>query len=176
VKKGRQAGEKLAAIHLRHIHPLPNDLDKIFAKFKRIVVVEMNDQGIYGFGQLATILRARYCEPKIQSLTKTDGLTYRVKEILEGLGSAPASGAVFGASPQTSSNGASTATATDRAEAKVSVATDRSQDVTPTKPGTEASKASSGKVEHSKHRPSERAEDAAIAISGSGDATNDEHA
>ena len=35
----------------------------------------MNDEGIYGFGQLATILRARYCEPKIRSLTKTDGLT-----------------------------------------------------------------------------------------------------
>ena len=43
----------------------------------------MNDQGIYGFGQLATILRARYCEPKIESVTKTDGLTFRVKEILE---------------------------------------------------------------------------------------------
>jgi hypothetical protein len=28
-------------------------------------------------------LRARYCEPKIQSVTKTDGLTFRVKEILD---------------------------------------------------------------------------------------------
>ena len=84
-KRGREHGEKVAAIHLRHIHPLPNGLEKIFKNFKRIVVVEMNDQGIYGFGQLATILRARYCEPKIESVTKTDGLTYRVKEILEGV-------------------------------------------------------------------------------------------
>ena len=61
------------------------DLEKIFAKFKRIVAVEMNDQGVYGFGQLATILRARFCEPKIESFTKTDGLTFRVKEILEGV-------------------------------------------------------------------------------------------
>ena len=45
----------------------------------------MNDQGVYGFGQLATILRARYCDPKIQSFTKTDGLTFRVKEILQGV-------------------------------------------------------------------------------------------
>ena len=45
----------------------------------------MNDQGVYGFGQLATVLRARYCEPRIQSVTKTDGLTYRVREILEGV-------------------------------------------------------------------------------------------
>jgi 2-oxoglutarate ferredoxin oxidoreductase subunit alpha len=85
VKMGREHGEKIGAIHLRHVHPLPNGLEKIFANFKRIVSVEMNDQGVYGFGQLATILRARYCEPKIQSVTKTDGLTYRVKEILQGV-------------------------------------------------------------------------------------------
>ena len=83
VKLAREHGEKVGALHLRHVHPLPNGLEKIFAKFKRIVVVEMNDQGLYGFGQLATILRARFCEPKIESATKTDGLTFRVKEILE---------------------------------------------------------------------------------------------
>jgi len=85
VKQAREHGEKVGAIHLRHIHPLPNRIEKIFANFKRIVVVEMNDQGIYGFGQLAIILRARYCEPKIESFTKTDGLTFRVKEILDGV-------------------------------------------------------------------------------------------
>jgi 2-oxoglutarate ferredoxin oxidoreductase subunit alpha len=85
VKMARENGEKAGALHLRHIHPLPNGLDKIFKNFKRIVTVEMNDQGIYGFGQLATILRARYCEPKIESATKTDGLTFRVIEILEGV-------------------------------------------------------------------------------------------
>ena len=85
VKLARENGEKIGALHLRHIHPLPNGLEKIWPKFKRIVVVEMNDQGLYGFGQLATILRARYCEPKIESFTKTDGLTFRVKEILEGV-------------------------------------------------------------------------------------------
>jgi 2-oxoglutarate ferredoxin oxidoreductase subunit alpha len=45
----------------------------------------MNDEGLYGFGQLATLLRARFCDPKIRSLTKTDGLTFRVKEILQGI-------------------------------------------------------------------------------------------
>jgi 2-oxoglutarate ferredoxin oxidoreductase subunit alpha len=85
VKLARDHGEKVGAIHLRHIHPLPNGLEKIWPKFKRIVVVEMNDQGVYGYGQLAIILRARYCEPKIESFTKTDGLTFRVKEILEGV-------------------------------------------------------------------------------------------
>jgi 2-oxoglutarate ferredoxin oxidoreductase subunit alpha len=84
-KMARESGEKVGALHLRHLHPLPNGLEKIFEKFKRIVTVEMNDQGVYGYGQLATILRARYCEPKITSFTKTDGLTFRVKEILEGV-------------------------------------------------------------------------------------------
>ncbi|HEU4772598.1 MAG TPA: hypothetical protein VFS68_10640, partial [Candidatus Udaeobacter sp.] len=85
VALAREQGEKVGALHLRHLHPLPNGLDKIFEKFKRIVTVEMNDQGVYGYGQLATILRARYCEPKISSFTKTDGLTFRVKEILDGV-------------------------------------------------------------------------------------------
>ena len=83
VALARDQGEKVGALHLRHLHPLPNGLEKIFEKFKRIITVEMNDQGVYGFGQLATILRARYCESKITSFTKTDGLTFRVKEILD---------------------------------------------------------------------------------------------
>ena len=85
VDRTRSAGGKLSALHLRHIHPLPHGLEAIFARFKRILVVELNDQGIYGFGQLATLLRARFCEPKIQSLCKTDGLSFLVKEILEGV-------------------------------------------------------------------------------------------
>jgi 2-oxoglutarate ferredoxin oxidoreductase subunit alpha len=85
VATARQQGEKVGALHLRHLHPLPNGLDKIFEKFNRIVTIEMNDQGLYGYGQLATILRARYCEPKITSFTKTDGLTFRVREILDGV-------------------------------------------------------------------------------------------
>jgi 2-oxoglutarate ferredoxin oxidoreductase subunit alpha len=85
VKKARERGAKVGCIHLRHLHPLPNGLEHIFAYFKRIVTVEMNDQGVYGFGQLATILRARYCESKVSSLTKTDGLTYRVREIIDGV-------------------------------------------------------------------------------------------
>jgi 2-oxoglutarate ferredoxin oxidoreductase subunit alpha len=43
----------------------------------------MNDEGLYGYGQLAGILRARFCLPKIGGLNKTDGLTWRVREILE---------------------------------------------------------------------------------------------
>jgi len=83
VKLGRESGESLSALHLRHLNPLPEGLDKIFKRYKRVIVAELNDEGIYGYGQLATILRARYGDPHIRSFTKTDGLTFRVKEILE---------------------------------------------------------------------------------------------
>jgi 2-oxoglutarate ferredoxin oxidoreductase subunit alpha len=84
VNRGRSRGQSVSGLHLRHLHPLPRGLESVFERFRRIVVVEMNDQGLYGHGQLATILRAQFCNPKIESLTKTDGLTYRVREILEG--------------------------------------------------------------------------------------------
>ena len=132
-KLAREQGEKIGSLHLRHIHPLPNGLEKIFAKFKRIVVVEMNDQGVYGFGQLATILRARYCEPKIESVTKTDGLTFRVKEILEGVFKRSfADKKSKGRSPKrpTSSNGSGV-------EAAVSAVTNRAGDTTSTRPETQ---------------------------------------
>ncbi|MEY2561536.1 MAG: hypothetical protein QOG51_1951 [Verrucomicrobiota bacterium] len=59
-----------------------------------------------------------------------------------------------------------TAAATASAAAKVPDAVDRAGDNTPTKPGAEASKASSGLADHSKHPPGERAESAAVAVSG----------
>ena len=58
------------------------------------------------------------------------------------------------------------AAATERAADKVPDAVDRAGDNTPTKPGTEAEKASSGLADHSKHPPGERAKNADVAISG----------
>jgi len=81
----RAAGDSVSSVHLKHINPLPPGLDNIFAGFNHVFVVEMNDEGIYGFGQLAGLLRARYCDPKIQGLDKTDGLTWKVKETLSAL-------------------------------------------------------------------------------------------
>ncbi len=83
VDQARAAGDSVSSIHIRHVNPLPNGLENIFAGFNHVFVVEMNDEGIYGYGQLAAILRARYCDPKICGITKTDGLTFRVKEIID---------------------------------------------------------------------------------------------
>jgi 2-oxoglutarate ferredoxin oxidoreductase subunit alpha len=83
VKQARKHGEALSALHLKHLNPLPNGLEKIFSGFTHVVVVELNDEGLYGYGQLANLLRARYADPRIRAVTKTDGLTWKVKEILQ---------------------------------------------------------------------------------------------
>jgi len=85
VDRSRAAGDSVSSIHLRHINPLPNGLENIFSGFTHVFVVEMNDEGLYGYGQLGAVLRARFCESKIQGVNKTDGLTWKVKEILEGI-------------------------------------------------------------------------------------------
>lgn len=82
----RSDGIKAGHLHLRHLHPLANGLDAIFARYREILVAEINDEGLYGFGQLAMMLRARYANPAIRSITKTDGLTFKVREIVEGVG------------------------------------------------------------------------------------------
>jgi 2-oxoglutarate ferredoxin oxidoreductase subunit alpha len=82
VQQARRHGEAMSALHLKHINPLPNGLETIFSGFTHVVVLELNDEGLYGSGQLASILRSRYCDPRIKSVTKTDGLTWKVKEIL----------------------------------------------------------------------------------------------
>jgi len=83
VKQARKHGEAISSLHLKHINPLPNGLEKIFEAFTHIIVVELSDEGLYGHGQLGSILRARYSDPRIRAVTKTDGLTWKVKEILQ---------------------------------------------------------------------------------------------
>jgi len=85
VDRLRAQGRSVSGLHLHYLHPLPNGLDKIFDAFQRIYAVEMNDQGIYGFGQLGGLLRARYCNANIHGLNKTEGLTFKVSEIIERL-------------------------------------------------------------------------------------------
>lgn len=78
----RKVGVKAGHLHLGHVHPLPNGLEDIFKCYHKIVVAELNDEGLYGFGQFAMLLRARYANPAIVSVTKTDGLTFKVSEIV----------------------------------------------------------------------------------------------
>ena len=85
VIRGRNQGQKIGHVHIRHLNPLPPELERIFSRYRQVFVVEMNDRGLYGYGQLATLLRARYANPAIRSITKTDGLAFKVSEILQGV-------------------------------------------------------------------------------------------
>jgi 2-oxoglutarate ferredoxin oxidoreductase subunit alpha len=83
VDRARGIGEAVSGLSIKYLNPLPNGLEEIFKGFHHIFVVELNDEGIYGYGQLASLLRARYCDPRIRGINKSDGLTWKVKEILD---------------------------------------------------------------------------------------------
>ena len=82
VDRARAAGESISSLHIRQLNPLANGLEDIFSGFHHIFVVEMNDEGLYGYGQLASLLRGRFADPRIRSICKVDGLTWKVKDIL----------------------------------------------------------------------------------------------
>ncbi len=79
----RAAGVKAGMLTLRHINPLAGDLGALLGRFKQVGVVELNDGGLHGYGQLAGLLRARHCDARIQGINKTDGLTFKVREIVD---------------------------------------------------------------------------------------------
>jgi 2-oxoglutarate/2-oxoacid ferredoxin oxidoreductase subunit alpha len=83
VDRARAGGDSVSSLHIKYLNPLPPGLENIFSGFNVVRVVEMNDEGLYGYGQLAGLLRARYCDAKIKGINKTDGLTWKVKEILD---------------------------------------------------------------------------------------------
>lgn len=85
VDKARAAGESVSALNIRYINPLQPGIGEIFDGFNHIFVVEINDEGLYGYGQLASLLRARFCNDKIRGINKTDGLPFKVREILDGM-------------------------------------------------------------------------------------------
>jgi 2-oxoglutarate/2-oxoacid ferredoxin oxidoreductase subunit alpha len=83
VDRARAAGDSVSSLHIKHIFPLPQGLENIFSGFNHVLAVEINDEGLYGYGQLGGLLRARFCDPKIRGINKTDGLTWKVRDIIE---------------------------------------------------------------------------------------------
>jgi len=50
----RSGGRRVATLHLRHLNPLPGGLGEVLARYRRVIVPEMN------LGQLAMVLRATF--------------------------------------------------------------------------------------------------------------------
>ena len=85
VQVAAQFAKQWIAIHLRYLLPLQAGIQEIMQSFNHILVVELNDRGVYGYGQLGGIMRAMYCDPRIRGINKTDGLPFKVREILDQL-------------------------------------------------------------------------------------------
>ncbi|MEC8043623.1 MAG: 2-oxoacid:acceptor oxidoreductase subunit alpha [Verrucomicrobiota bacterium] len=69
-------GFSVSSIHLRHLNPLPNDLESLLSSFKKVIVPELN------LGQLSTILKAKYVR-EIISYNKVQGKPFKVTELRE---------------------------------------------------------------------------------------------
>ena len=67
-------GFALSCINLRHLNPLPNDLEALLSSFKKVIVPELN------LGQLSTILKAKYIKDII-SFNKLQGKPFKVSEL-----------------------------------------------------------------------------------------------
>lgn len=78
VRRQRQAGVDVAHIHIRHIWPLPRNLEALLKGYEKILVPELNA------GQLVRLLRAEYLVPA-QPLTKVAGKPFHVSEVEDGI-------------------------------------------------------------------------------------------
>ena len=74
-----KAGKKVAFAHFRYINPLPANTAEVFAKYKRVIVAELNT------GQFADYLQAKFPETKISRINKVQGQPFLVKEIIDGV-------------------------------------------------------------------------------------------
>jgi 2-oxoglutarate ferredoxin oxidoreductase subunit alpha len=75
-KSLQDEGFAVSSIHLRHLNPLPNDLETLLSSFKKVIVPELN------LGQLSTILKAKYVRDII-SFNKLQGKPFKVAELRE---------------------------------------------------------------------------------------------
>lgn len=67
--------QRVAHVHLRHLNPLPRDLEEILRQYKRILVPELN------LGQLTLVLRGKYGMDNIEVLPKVKGRPFTIFEI-----------------------------------------------------------------------------------------------
>src|SRR5262249_29649 len=69
------AGHRVAHVHLRHLNPLPSDLEGILRRARHVLVPEVN------LGQLVRVLRAEFLVPAI-GYQKIQGRPFKVSELV----------------------------------------------------------------------------------------------
>jgi 2-oxoglutarate ferredoxin oxidoreductase subunit alpha len=101
IQRRRRAGRKVASAHLVHLNPLPPDLGELLARFRRVIVPELN------LGQLTAVIRAKYLVDA-HALTKVQGMPFKSREIEAAIDEAFESIAAEDASGLEPSTGSST--------------------------------------------------------------------
>ncbi len=77
VMQMQEEGKSVSLCHFNYINPLPRNVREIFARFKRIVVCELNE------GQFAGYLRQHFQEFHYDQYNKCEGLPFTVVELKE---------------------------------------------------------------------------------------------
>ena len=75
VKILRHGGHRVSSMHLRYLNPMPANVGDVLARFRRVLVPEMN------LGQLLMILRAKFLVDAV-GLNKVQGRPFKVSEIV----------------------------------------------------------------------------------------------
>ena len=73
----QEEGKSVSLCHFNYINPLPRNVREIFARFKRIVVCELNE------GQFAGYLRQHFQEFHYDQYNKCEGLPFTVTELMD---------------------------------------------------------------------------------------------
>ncbi|MCK5731254.1 MAG: 2-oxoacid:acceptor oxidoreductase subunit alpha [Draconibacterium sp.] len=79
VKELRQEGKNVSLAHFNYIKPLPKNTEEVFAKFKKIIVCELN------MGQFAGYLRDKMPGFEYHQYNKVKGLPFTVKELKQSI-------------------------------------------------------------------------------------------
>jgi 2-oxoglutarate ferredoxin oxidoreductase subunit alpha len=83
-RRVRNAGGRVAQLHLRHLNPFPKDLGEILAAYDAVLVPEMN------LGQLSLLLRGRYLVDAV-GYNQVNGMPIKAAELAEAVTSLVAS-------------------------------------------------------------------------------------
>jgi 2-oxoglutarate ferredoxin oxidoreductase subunit alpha len=75
VRRAREKGLSVSQIHLRHLNPMPRDLEGVLRRYRIVLVPEINT------GQLSMLLRARFLIDVV-GLNKVQGRPFGTGEIL----------------------------------------------------------------------------------------------
>ena len=67
----------MALAHFRYINPMPANTAEVLARYKRVIVAELNT------GMFADYLQCRYPDTRISRINKIQGQPFSVSELVE---------------------------------------------------------------------------------------------